>query len=94
MDGVMSTRKRIVLAILAGCRNTRQLAKHLGLSHFRINCYFYGFCTHFINRDLLQWEPGKANTLRPGPNLAIIRDQDGQIKDIGRLEVIHTKERK
>lgn len=81
----MTTRKQIILAVANGCLNTRQIAAYLDKPLATIGNYFYDMNSgviRFINGDLLQWSPGKSNTLRRGPLVAIIRGADGQEKDV------------
>lgn len=82
----MTTRKQIILAVAGGCVNTRQVAAYLGKPLGTVSGYFYDMnngIIHFINGDLLQWAPPRANTLRLGPLAAIVRGPDGQAKDVG-----------
>lgn len=86
----MNTRKRILLAVANGCCNTRQIAEYLGQPLGTINSYFYHngrSMRRFKNGDLVQWKPGKANTLRLGPELAVIR-HNGKIVDVGKVEEV------
>lgn len=83
----MTTRKQIILAVANGCLNTRQIAAYLDKPLGTVSGYFYGMnngVIRFINGDLLQWTPAKANTLRLGPLAAIVRGPDGLVRD-GRL---------
>lgn len=84
----MSTRKRIILAVANGCKSTRQIASYLGAPLSTVNSYFYkadNGLRCFINGEVLQWSPGKANTLRLSSRAAITRAPDGQIKGVGLL---------
>ena len=77
-----SLQYQIVLAVANGCRNTRQIAKELGHPFGFISAHLwpnklYPKVEPFVNGDLLQWEPGKANTLRLGGNVAVLR-KDGK----------------
>lgn len=85
----MSTRKEIIMAVANGCRNTRQVAEYLRIPHGTANSYFYEngrVLSRFENGDLVQWEAGRANTIRLGPNVAVIR-RNGKIVDVGRVEL-------
>ena len=81
-------RKAIILAVCNGCTNTRQIAKALDMPHSTITNYFFesaggDMVSRFVNGDLLRWEPGKDNTLRPGPNVTRIWRQDKVIDVFG-----------
>lgn len=82
----MTVHKRIILAVCNGAHNTRQIAKYLGMPLSTVNSYFYASYTdsminQFTNGDLLQWTPGKCNTMQPGPNLLRIW-RGGQVVDV------------
>jgi len=87
----MTTHQRILIAVANGCHNTRQVATYLSLSSSSVSNYFYPSRTwggpRFINGDVLQWTPDKANTLRLGPKAAVLRHQ-GQVVAVMRAEKI------
>lgn len=87
----MNIKRKIILAIVSNCHNTRQIADYLDCSLSTINNYFYNSSgglpmKRIENDDLIKWQPGKANTIRRGPNLATIIHK-GSIIAIGRVEI-------
>lgn len=95
-DKMKTTRQRILIAVAEGCTNTRQIADHLGLAQATIANYFYEARWSpkwkFRNGDLLQWQPALANTLRLGPNAAVIRDR-GRVVAVGRAVAVGSAEK-
>lgn len=90
---IRSLRQKILIAVASGCTNTRQVAECLNVSSGTISNYLYdsgNHCELFVNGDLLQWEPGKSNTLRLGPNAAVIRNSQ-RVLAVGRAEKVERR---
>lgn len=88
MGNSTTTRQRIAMAVANGCRNTRQIAARLGMAHGAVNNYFYDVGNvrdRFKNGDVLQWVPGKTNTIRLGPRAAVVRHK-GKIVEVMKVE--------
>lgn len=86
----MTTRQQILIAVANGCRNTRQIAGYLDKRHGNISNMIYGRAAESTlqNGDLLQWEWGKANTLRLGPRAVVIKHK-GKVVGVGRIEIVY-----
>ena len=87
-------RQKILIAIASGCTNTRQVAKRLNVPHSSVTNYFYSsrylYLQLFTNGDVLKWEPNKSNTLRLGPNAAVIRNGQ-RVLAVGRAEKVERR---
>ena len=89
----MNTRQRIILAVANGCQNTSEISRQLDMPRSTVGNYFYGsislqMTNRFVNGNILQWQPGKTNTLHLANGVIRQRNAAGEVVGVyGKVEL-------
>lgn len=75
----MNNRQRIILAVANGCNNIPVIARQVGVSRSAV----YSHLLEVKGEGIVQWEPGKARTLRLADGVQVLRQQNAAGEVVG-----------